>query len=258
MHSVCHIQSDPLHLSVGSSSYFSLCISCEKMHLLQLHLKNREHLSIRKTFWKDISAKSLTLTLQYMYCFTTWMKPNGSGRWPGSVGAAVCSRTPFTALNISSTVVLLHSYWSSCPVQPAIGVSAGGGAGPHGPCYGVAICYMGSIFFCHNGFLCHYICMQKHIQYWRNVFLWSRTFKFAAIVVQDHYLRYEISLLLILQHLWQLLTELNQCQKCSSSISETRPHVNWEEITYRSLSGRQEESQLPDRCLAWSAHVLLV
>ena len=37
MHSVCHIQSDPLHLSVGSSSYFSLCISCEKMHLLQLH-----------------------------------------------------------------------------------------------------------------------------------------------------------------------------------------------------------------------------
>lgn len=134
------------------------------MHLLQLHLKNREHLSIRKTFWKDISAKSLTLTLQYMYCFTTWMKPNGSGRWPGSVGAAVCSRTPFTALNISSTVVLLHSYWSSCPVQPAIGVSAGGGAGPHGPCYGVAICYMGSIFFCHNGFLCHYICMQKHFR----------------------------------------------------------------------------------------------
>lgn len=133
MHSVCHIQSDPLHLSVGSSSYFSLCISCEKMHLLQLHLKNREHLSLRKTFWKDISAKSLTLTLQYMYCFTTWMKPSGSGRWPGSVGAAVCSRTPFTALNISSTVVLLHSYWSSCPVQPAIGDSAGGGAGPHGP-----------------------------------------------------------------------------------------------------------------------------
>lgn len=42
------VQTYPLHHpSNGSSFHFSVCISCEKTHLLQWHLKNRKHASIK-------------------------------------------------------------------------------------------------------------------------------------------------------------------------------------------------------------------
>lgn len=84
---------------------------------------------LKRHFSKETDSDTAIYVLLHNLNETKWL----SREWPCSVGAAVCSWTPFTALNISSTAVLLHSYLSSCPVQPAVGVPAGGGAGPHGP-----------------------------------------------------------------------------------------------------------------------------
>lgn len=89
----------------------------------------------------------------------------------------------------------------------------------------------------------------------RKVFLWPKTYKFAAIMIHNHEI---LPLLLILQHSWHLFTQqVNQCQKCSSTIISQRPGFistkqNW-------LTNNEQDPNKNPNCFAdtWPGVVTL-